>query len=83
MKYVLVMISIALLAAGCSDGGGSSQSAPTSVTLKAGECNVIQSGDTLEELEEGTVVEITHDLDGSRSVCISSGEALLTFATAD
>lgn len=80
MKYILLIMGAALMIAGCSDGG-SSHSAATSVTLKAGECNTIESGDTLEELEAGTVVEITHDLDGSRSVCVTSGEALLSFAT--
>lgn len=82
MKYLLMMISAALLITGCSDGSSSSDvTAPTTKALMAGECTDIQSGDTLEELEEGTVIEITHDLDGTRTACVISGEALLTFAS--
>lgn len=79
MKYLLIMISAALLTTGCSDGSGSITTAPTTQTLIAGECTDIQDGDTLEELEAGTVIEITHDLDGTRTACVISGEALLTF----
>lgn len=82
MKYLLIMISAALLITGCSDGSSSSDvAAPTTKTLIAGECTDVQDGDTLEELEAGTVIEITHDLDGSRTACVISGEALLTFGS--
>lgn len=77
MKHLLLMIGAALLITGCGDGSDGSHA---TITLHADDCTDIQSGDTLKKLQENTVIEITHDLDGSRSVCVSSGEALLTFA---
>ncbi len=85
MKYLLPVAILILILVGCKnveDNADTNSNSPTQiVSLNAGDCSPVDAGNTLTKLEDDTEVAITHDIDGSKTVCVNSGKARLNRST--
>jgi len=74
--YILMVITIALLFSACGDGDGRFETGDTKIDVTV--CPIIiavDNNDLLVKNEDNTTIQVIHDANGSKQVCVLSGSA--------